>query len=169
MNDELIKTLKYLRMPNLLSRWDEYLATAQKGKLSSVRLLEQIVEDELQCRQNNACERRLKQAKIPEALVMETFPFDRQKKLDKKKVLSIYDAFDFMDKSQNIVWLGPTGCGKTGLATSFLVEAIRRGAKGRHVFFPELLDELYASVADHSEEAVIKRYVSYDCLLIDSC
>lgn len=167
MNDELIKALKYLRMPNLLARWDEYLSTARKGRFAPERLLKQIVEDEYCYRQNNARERRIKQAKIPEVLVMETFPFDRQPKLDKKKILSIYDAFDFMDKSQNIVWLGPTGCGKTGLATSFLVRAIQHGYRGRYVLFPELVDELYASVADHSEESLIKRYVSYDCLLID--
>lgn len=167
MNDELIQVLKYLRMPNLLARWDEYLAVARKGRFSAARLLKQVVEDEYHYRKNNARERRIKQAKIPEVLVMETFPFDRQPKLDKKKILTIYDAFDFMDKSQNIVWLGPTGCGKTGLATSFLVRAIQQGYRGRYILFPELVDELYASVADHSEESMIKRYVSYDCLLID--
>jgi len=167
MNDELIQALKYLRMPNLLARWNEYLATARKGRFSAARLLKQVVEDEYSFRQNNARERRIKQAKIPEVLVMETYPFDRQPKLDKKKVLKIYDAFDFMSKSQNIVWLGPTGCGKTGLATSFLIRALQEGYRGRYVLFSELVDELYASVADHSEESMIKRYVSYDCLLID--
>lgn len=167
MDDELTKKLKYLRMPNLLARWDEYTAVAKKGRFSAVRLLTQVIEEEHKLRRSNARERRLKQAKIPEILVMETFPFARQPKLNKQKILSIYDAFDFMDESQNIVWLGPTGCGKTGLATSFLVQAIDRGYRGRYVLFPELVDELYASVADHSEQAVIKKYLSYDCLLID--
>ena len=98
---------------------------------------------------------------------METYPFHKQPKLSKKKILSLYDAFDFVANNQNIVWLGRTGCGKTGLATSFLVEAINRGYTGRHVLFPELVGELYASVADHSEDKIIKRYLSYDCLLID--
>jgi DNA replication protein DnaC len=98
---------------------------------------------------------------------METYPFERQPKLNKKKILSLYDAFDYMEKSQNIIWLGPTGCGKTGLATSFLIQAIHRGHTGRYILFPELLGELYASVADHSESKVIKRYLAYDCLLVD--
>ena len=72
-----------------------------------------------------------------------------------------------MEKCQNFVWIGPTGCGKTGLATSFLLQAINRGYTGRYVLFPELIAELYRSVADHTEEKVIKRYLSYDCLLID--
>ena len=167
MDDELQKTLKYLRMPNLVARWDEYLDMAKKGRLSPVRLLTHVLRQEYKAKRSNACERRLKQAKIPEILVMETFPFSKQPKLNKKKILSIYDAFDFVEKKQNIIWVGPTGCGKTGLATSFLVQAIRRGCRGRHVLFPDLVEELYASVADHSEEEVIKRYVSYDCLLID--
>lgn len=167
MDDELIRKLKYLRMSNLLARWDDYLAAARKGRFSPVRLLQHVVAEEYQARHANALERRLKRAKIPEILVMETYPFARQPKLDKKKILSIYDAFDFVQKSQNILWVGPTGCGKTGLATSFLVQAIYRGGTGRYVLFPELVAELYASVADHSEQAVIKRYLAYDCLLID--
>ncbi len=66
-----------------------------------------------------------------------------------------------------MAWLGPTGCGKTGLATSFMNQAIDRGYTGRFILFPELLEELYAAVADHSEKKVLKRYASYDCLHID--
>jgi DNA replication protein DnaC len=87
--------------------------------------------------------------------------------LNKKRILSLYDSFEYMQKSQNIIWVGPTGCGKTGLATGFLIQAIQRGYSGRHILFPELVAELYASVADHSEEKVIKKYLSFDCLLID--
>jgi len=81
--------------------------------------------------------------------------------------LSFRLNFDFLAKKQNILWMGPTGCGKTGLATSFLTEAIRRGYTGRFILFPELIAELFRAVADHSEQKVIRRYLSYDCLLID--
>lgn len=57
--------------------------------------------------------------------------------------------------------------GKSGLATSFLVHAIDQGYVGRHVSFAKLVAELYHSVGDHTEEAVLKRYLAYDCLLID--
>jgi DNA replication protein DnaC len=66
-----------------------------------------------------------------------------------------------------MVWLGPTGCGKTGLATAFLLQAIDRGHRGYFVTFPELLQELFQSLADRSEGKVLKRYLSYDCLVID--
>lgn len=167
MDDDFAAKLRHLRLYGLLTNWDSYLALARKRRLSPLKLLQHIVTEEYRGKRENARERRLKMARMPEMWVMETFPFTRQPKLDKKRLLSLYDAFDFMEKHQNIILLGPTGCGKTGLATSFLVEAINRGAKGRYVLFPELITELYQSVADHSEAKVIKRYLSYDCLLID--
>ncbi|MCH7910002.1 MAG: ATP-binding protein [Candidatus Hydrogenedentes bacterium] len=167
MDEELTEKLKYLRLRGLLANWDEYLKMARKGRFSHVRLLEHIVEDEYKLKCENVRECRLKRAHIPEMLVMETYPFDRQPKLDRKKTLSLYDGFEYMTKSRNITWVGPTGVGKSGLAIGFLIQAINRGYTGRHVLFRDLLDELHASVADHSEKKVIKRYLACDCLLID--
>jgi DNA replication protein DnaC len=167
MDDKTARALKDLRLSGLLAHWDEYLVMAQKQHLSHVRLLEHVIEQECRIKSENARKLRLKRARIPEPFVMETYPFDKQPKLDRKKILSLYDAFDYMAKSQNLIWVGPTGCGKTGLATSFLIQAINRGYRGRFVLFPELIAELFTSVADHSEQKVLKRYVSYDCLLID--
>jgi DNA replication protein DnaC len=167
MDDQTAKALKYLRLSGLLAHWDEYLALARKQDFSPVHLLQYVLEQECKIKGDNARKLRLQRACIPDPYVMETFPFDRQPKLDKKKILSLYDAFDYGAKNQNIIWMGPTGCGKTGLATSFLIQAIHRGHTGRYILFPELVAELFTSVADHSEPKVIKRYLSYDCLLID--
>ncbi|MGA2262798.1 MAG: ATP-binding protein [Acidobacteriota bacterium] len=167
MNDETVRALKFLRLGGLLAHWDEYLTLARKQNFSHVRLLEYILEQECQIKSENARRLRLQHARIPDPYVMETFPFDRQPKLDRKKMLSLYDGFDFLAKKQNILWMGPTGCGKTGLATSFLIQAIHRGYTGRFILFPELIAELLRSVADHSEQKVIRRYLAYDCLLID--
>ena len=46
---------------------------------------------------------------------------------------------------------------ETGLATGFLLEALDRGYRGYFVTFAELVAELYASVADHSEAKVIRK------------
>ena len=74
---------------------------------------------------------------------------------------------DFIPQCQNVIWLGGTGCGKTGLATSFLSQAIHRGATGRFVRFAELMAELYRAVADHSEEHVLEKYLKADVVLLD--
>ena len=140
---------------------------ARKENFSHVRLLKYIITEEYKIKKENSRKMRLSRAKIPEKFVMETFPFDRQQNLNKKKILNIYDSFDYMTKNQNVVWIGATGTGKTGLATAFLMQAINEGCSGRFILFPELIEMLYQSVADHSETNVINKFASYDCLLID--
>jgi DNA replication protein DnaC len=150
-----------------LAHWDELLAEARRGRYSHERLLKHVLEAESRTKDERARLLRRKRAHIPELLEIETFPFTRQPKLDRKRVMSLYDRFDYMTKRQNLVCLGPTGCGKTGLATGFLLQAIDRGYRGCFVSFPALVAELYASLADHSEAKVLRKYARYDCLLID--
>ena len=167
MDGELEKMLKYLGLRGLLANWDHYIHIAKQGSFSSVRFLKYILEQEYKIKHENARKRRISLAKIPEPYVIETFPFDRQPKLNKKAMLTLYDSFDYMSKQHNIIWIGPTGTGKTGLATAFLTQAIDKGYRGRFILFPELLEVLYQSMADHTEEKVLKTFEAYDCLLID--
>ena len=163
----LPKCSSIIRLGGLLGNWDRYLSIAQKGNYSHARLLEHVVEQEYQLKKENARKMRLTRARIPEKYVIETFPFDRQPKLNKKKIVNMYDRFDYMEKCRNLIFMGPTGTGKTGLATAFLTHAIDRGYNGRFVPFAELVEQLYQSVADHTEARVIRSFAATDCLVID--
>jgi len=167
MNDELTPKLKYLRLGGLFANWDRYLDLAQKANYSHARLLQYIVDEEYQLKKENSRKMRIQKAGIPEQWSIETFPFDRQPKLNRKKTYAMYDAFDYMRKCRNIIFIGPTGVGKTGLATAFLIHAINHGYNGYFITFPDLVERLYQSVADHTESKIIKKFVAYDCLLID--
>ena len=167
MTKELLEKLTYLRLQALKSHWDDYLKVAADGSYSHDRLLKHVVEEEYRTKLGNARQQRLQRARIPEPWSLESFPFERQPKLNKKKIMALYDSLSFMKQSQNIIWLGGTGCGKTGLATSFLTHAIAEGYSARFVRFADLIHQLYQSVADHSEAQVLKTYLSYDIILID--
>jgi DNA replication protein DnaC len=167
MEKAIEEYLKYLGLTLLGERWDEYLKDAAAKKSSYQHLLSTIITDEY----NHLLEKRrlarLKAASIPDKLIMETFPFERQPNLKKKLVMELYDSIRFMTQCQVLLFIGPTGCGKTGLATSFLVHAINKEYRGKFIDFKDLIGQLYASIADHSEKVVLKRFASIDCLLID--
>lgn len=167
MDEKTAAALKYLRLPGLLANWDQILSLAAKGRYSHGRLLQEAVAREEILKREHARISRLKHAGYPEHLVLETYPFGLQPKLDRQRIISLYEAFEYLPKRQNIVFCGPTGAGKTGLATAFLIQAIERGYRGRYVLFAELMTELLRSAADHSQPKVLHRYQSYDCLLID--
>jgi DNA replication protein DnaC len=167
MTDDLQEKLRALRLPRLAAHWEADLHEAARQRMSHAALLTHVVEQEYRLRCDRARQQRLQRARLPEPWTLETFPFDRQPKLNRKLIQALYDTLDFLPKAQNLLWLGATGCGKTGLASSFLRHAIERGATGRYVLFADLVAELYAAVALHTQEAVLKKYLRWDVLLID--
>src|SRR5947207_13502595 len=90
MNKDLIAMLKYLRLGGLLAHWDEYLKLAADKGFSHARLLTHVLEEECRIKRENARGLRLKRAAIPEPLVIQTFPFERQPKLNKKQIMALY-------------------------------------------------------------------------------
>ena len=57
--------------------------------------------------------------------------------------------------------------GKSGLAIGLLRQALVNGYRGRFYNAQDLIDELYASLADHSTTRLLKRLAAYDLLVLD--
>ena len=167
MNEIIKEQLRFLSLKNTLDNWDFLLADAKKDQPSYCNFLANIIEKEYAGQKEKARNARIKRAKIPRLWVMETFPFARQPRLRKKLVLELYDSLSFITEKQELILLGPTGCGKTGLATAFLIQALNQGYRGYFIEFKELIHQFYQAQADHSEYKLLRRFQAYDILLID--
>ena len=161
------KELVKLRLDHILENWNFILKEATNEKISYSRFLNRIIKAEYQQRLEKERIARIKRGKIPTSYVIETYPFDRQIKLNKKLIMEVYDSMNYVQDKKDLIFIGPTGCGKTGLSTAFLTNALNLGYKGCFIDFSELIHTLYQSKADHSEEKVVNRFVRYDVLLID--
>ena len=73
----------------------------------------------------------------------------------------------FISRAANLVFIGDTGVGKTGLASAILLRALQRGHRGLFIKAQDLFDDMYRSLADHSSRALIDRLMRVDLLLID--
>ena len=63
--------------------------------------------------------------------------------------------------------VGPTGVGKTGLASGLLLKALQNGYRGQFIRAQDLFDEMYASLADRSSRRLVNRLARLDVLHID--
>ena len=129
-------------------------------------MLLQLLQEEWRHRQERALAYRLTQAKLPWDWSLDTFPFAQQPAVNTSQIKSLA-GLDFIGRAQNIVFIGPPGTGKTGLAISLLRQALINGYRGRFYKAQDLIDELYASLADRTTTRLLKRLSQYDILLID--
>ena len=85
----------------------------------------------------------------------------------KRKQIRAFAELDFVARKENIIFVGPTGVGKSGLASGILLKAIENGYRCQFVRAQDLFDEMYASLADRSTRQLLKRLARLDVLLID--
>ena len=119
-------------------------------------------------RQEQALAWRIKRARLPEAWTLESFPYAQQPGVQRRQIRA-FAELDFIPRAENIVFVGPTGVGKTGLATGILLKALQNGYRGQFLRAQDLFDEMYASLADRSTRSLVHRLARLDVLVIDSC
>jgi DNA replication protein DnaC len=166
MNDDLEQMLKNLKMRAMREIVERELARAQKSKPSYAEFYARLLREQYQLQKQRSLEYRIERAKIPERWALETFPFASQPAVHEPTVKQLAEL-DFVAKKENIVFVGPTGTGKTGLASGLLLKALENGYRGLFVRAQDLFDEMYASLADRSSRKLLNRLMTADVLLID--
>jgi len=161
--DQLLKNLKLRRMREVLQ--DE-LARAEKKKPSYTDFLARILREEYQHQQVRFLEYRIDRANLPERWSLETFPWQEQPSINKSQIEQLAEL-DFIPRAANLVFIGNTGVGKTGLASAILLKALQHGYRGLFIKAQDLFDEMYKSLADRSSRTLLDRLMRVDLLLID--
>ena len=166
MTEDLEQLLKNLHLRRLLDTYDEQLQAAEQQDLSYSEFVAGLLRAQWHARQEGALEWRIRRANLPERWSLESFPYARQPGVNRKQVRT-FAELEFIAKAENIVWMGPTGVGKTGLACGLLLKALENGYRCQFIRAQDLFDEMYASLADRSTRQLLKRLARLDVLLID--
>jgi len=166
MYEKIHQLLKQLRLRGMASALDQELKRAEKEGVPVSEVIYRLLMQEQAYRQEKSMQYRLSQAKIPWQWTLKTFPFNKQPGISKSQIQQLA-TLSFLERKENIVFIGNPGTGKSGLATGILRNALINGYRGRFYNAQDLLDELYASLADRITPKLINRLCRYDILLID--
>ncbi len=162
----LRENLKALNLSTILGHLETYVRQAEENHHDYEEFLLNLTEAELQVRGEKRLKRRLREAKFPLMKTMETFHLESAPGLDGRLIHELSQG-EYIKEARNIIFLGRTGTGKTHLATSLGVEACRQGLRTRFVTGCGLVNELVEAKDDKYLSRVVKRYTSYELLIVD--
>lgn len=166
MINDLHHHLDLLRLRKIRHIIDDQIKQAQQKKSSYGAFLLELLRQEVIDQKERSIQNRIRLSGLPERWTLETYPFHLQKGISKRQI-ETFAELDFLDRAENLIWIGPTGVGKTGLASAILLKALMSGRTARMVKAQDLFDEFTASAADHSTQRLIQRLTRVDVLLID--
>lgn len=119
-------SLDQLNMQRAIECLDTLLDRAGNGELTSVDVLDQLLTQELAARRERSIAARLKLAGLPALKTIEQFDFGFQPSLDERKIRDLL-TMRFLANGENVIFLGPPGCGKTHLSITLGHAAITAG------------------------------------------
>lgn len=162
----LFENLKSLRLSTMTRNLQGHLRQAKQDKLGYDEFLLNLTEAEVQVRKENGRKRRLREAKFPLLKPLETFNFEAAPDLDARLIKEL-SSCEYIQKPQNVIFMGKSGTGKTHLATALGMEACKQGVRTRFVTGCGLANELIEARDEKLLGRFVKRYAGYGLLIVD--
>ena len=115
--DRIESNLNRLRLPRIRDILERTIASAEQNGSSYLSFLDELLEEEVANKEQRRIETALKIPGLPFIKGIDEFDFTFQPKLDRQKVMSLFDL-TFIRQNGNVIFLGPPCVGKTHLAVS---------------------------------------------------
>jgi len=162
----LSEQLQYLQLPFIRAQCAEMAAEAARHHWDHLEYLRRLVEGEYLQRQQRSVQRRLKAARFPVLKTLDQFLWDWPKKINRLQVQNLF-RLEFIAKNANVIFLGPTGLGKTHLATALGYTAC---LEGHSVLFTDaiaVVNNLSAAAQAGTLQRTLKQYLRPRVLIVD--
>lgn len=166
IKQSLKSVMKRLKLSGLLATLPDRVAYARKTKLSELEFLELTLQDEIDRRDHKSLSMRLQRAGFEEEQTLEGFDWDAPVTFDHERVKDLF-GLGFLERNEDVIFLGPVGVGKTLLASALGHAACRAGHQTLFVRADRMFRALHQSRADHSTEKVLRRLLAPDLLIVD--
>lgn len=166
MREKIQVLLDQLRLQGMTACLEEVLTDAEKRGMAIHDVLVELLEAEYRHQQERCLAGRLNRAKLPWPWTIDTFPFKKQPGVNKAQIMGLA-KLSFIERHDNVIFIGKTGTGKSGIAISLLRLAVLNGYRGRFYNAQDLLNELYSSLADRTTSKLLHTLSNYDVIVID--
>jgi len=164
--EQLREQLKGLRLHTMAAIFEEEAEKAAKTQLSYTAFLARLVQEEVAVKIDRSINARIAKARFPALKTLEGFDFTFQPSLPAARVKELAEL-GFIERAQNILFIGPPGTGKSHLAIALGIKACIARKRVLFTYAPALLDQLVAATIDRSLASKLDTLGRLDLLVVD--
>src|SRR5690625_2421506 len=163
---KLKENLKYLKLHQMDIHLDETIDFMNRNDLSFTDALIKLTDYEIDMKEINMIKSMVRVAGFPHLKEIKDFDFEFQPSVNKEQILD-FTSLRFIERKENIVFLGTSGVGKTHLATSIGIAAAKKRTSTYFIKCHDLILNLKKAKLENRLENRLKHYAKYKLLIID--
>ena len=130
-----------LKMPGALEALDEVLAGVDGGGTTAAEAIERLLAAQITLRNSRRLATAMRSSRLPAIKTLADFDFSFQPSVKREQIDSLHEL-GFLERKENVVFLGPPGVGKTHLAISLAIAAAESGRRVYYGTLTDLIDSL---------------------------
>jgi DNA replication protein DnaC len=164
---DLIKdALVGLRMPRALENIDGIVAQLERGEVSAIEAMANLLSHEFETRETRRIDMALKTSRLLPIKTLESFDFSFQPSLDKNRIMALAEL-EFVRRAEVVHFLGPPGTGKSHLATALGVAAVKKGFQVHRLTLADLIAQLSKAEKEGRLNDRLKFFARCSLLVVD--
>ena len=139
ITERLIENLTRLRLCRTKEIFSDTVNTALEESWSYLTLLDRLLDEEVAYKEQRKISTALKTSSLPYVKTIDEFDFAFQPGINRQQIMNLFDL-SFLERKENIIFLGPPGVGKTHLSTALAVKACQSSCS---IHFTTMADLIY--------------------------
>jgi len=155
-----------LRLTLLKNQPESLIHEAQIDNPGYLEFTMKLLEREIKQRQKTDLERRLTLARLPKDNDLTQFDFNHSNGISKSQLKELRELL-WLDQNYNLILMGPSGMGKTFIASGLIHDAVKAGYKAYFKTMEELLTILRMKEMTGSAMNAYNRLLRANVIAID--
>jgi len=166
MQDETVSYLTTLGLSSIRDNLNQLLPDINGRELSYLEFLHHILKAELLARDKRSRDRRLQAAEFPYIRTPDDYNYTFNNSVTKRQINQLLDL-TWIESAYNIIFLGPSGVGKTHLAVTLGVQAVEQGYKVTFITMEKLIKLLKTEEISVRARQRLRKIMNSDLVIID--